>query len=228
MAVTVPQLASHEIHLWQTSLQQNPEQVAQFEALLSADERQRGQRFLSATHGRRFIVARGILRTLLGLYLNCDPRELQFSYQEFGKPYLADIDLQFNISHSDEMAVYAFTRAAEIGVDIEKVENVFKADVAKRFFSNAEYEILTALFGHDQERGFYRVWARKEAVIKAIGDGLHIPLDSFSVSLNEIEQLNFSEQSQWHLQSFLVDPSYEAAFALNAPPAKISQFIFDG
>ncbi|MES2217541.1 MAG: 4'-phosphopantetheinyl transferase superfamily protein [Pseudomonadota bacterium] len=226
MAVTAGQLAPQEVQLWQASLQRDAATVQIFETLLSEDELKRAKRFLSPVHQRRFIVARGILRTLLGRYLVCEPRALKFLYAEHGKPYIEDTDLNFNVSHSDEMAVYAFTRQAEIGVDIEKVETVFKAALAKRFFSNDEYEMLTALFGDQQERGFYRVWARKEAIIKGLGEGLHIPLDSFSVSLEVMQQLKFSENI-WHLQSFTVDPAYEAAFALSTPPKKISQMIFE-
>ena len=173
-----------------------------------------------------FVVARGVLRTLLGQYLECDPRGIQFLYTQHGKPYLANSDLHFNVSHSDEMAVYAFTRQAQIGVDIEKVENIFKHDVAQRFFSNKEYELLTALDGFTQQRGFYRIWSRKEALIKAVGEGLHIPLASFSVSLEDIEELKFPAENSWHLQSFNVDPAYEAAFAVSPSPTKISQFVF--
>jgi 4'-phosphopantetheinyl transferase len=224
--MTVKRLAPGEIHLWQASLAVAAEQVQVFAALLSADELQRAARLIAAEHQRRFIIARGILRTLLGRYLVCDPRELQFLYTEQGKPFLADTDLRFNISHSVDMAVYAFTRKVEIGIDVEKVEAVFKADVAKRFFSNAEYELLTALFGEEQQRGFYRIWARKEAVIKGIGEGLHIPLDSFSVTLQDIQQLTFAPGSEWYLQSFMVDTDFEAAFAVAQPPQNISQYIF--
>jgi 4'-phosphopantetheinyl transferase len=224
--MTVNRLAPGEIHLWQASLAIAAEQAQQFAALLSADELKRAARLIAAEHQQRFIVARGILRTLLGRYLVCDPRELQFLYTEQGKPFLADTDLRFNISHSADMAVYAFTRHAEIGVDIEKVEAVFKADVAKRFFSNSEYELLTALFGEEQQRGFYRIWARKEALIKGIGEGLHIPLDSFSVTLQDIQQITFAPGNLWYVHSFTVDADFAAAFAVAQPPQKISQYRF--
>jgi 4'-phosphopantetheinyl transferase len=147
-------LLPQEIQLWQTSLQLNEGEVQIFRALLSDDELARVERFKFDVHKRRFLVARGVLRTLLGQYLECDPRVIQFLYTQHGKPYLANTDLHFNISHSDEMAVYAFTRQAKIGVDIEKVEDVFKNDVAKRFFSHQEYQLLTALDGLEQQRGF--------------------------------------------------------------------------
>jgi 4'-phosphopantetheinyl transferase len=213
MTVALNDLASGEIQIWHASLAQEAAQVTEFSLLLSADELQRAARFIAKEHQRRF--------TVLGRYLTCDPREIQFLYTEHGKPFLADTNLRFNISHSDDMAVYAFTRANDIGVDIERVEAIFKADVAKRFFSNNEYEILTALFGEEQQRGFYRVWARKEALIKGIGEGLRIPLDSFSVNLDETQQLAFGKD-QWFLQSFSVAKEYEAAFAVAQMPLKIS------
>jgi 4'-phosphopantetheinyl transferase len=220
--VTLNGIAPGEIQIWHASLTQDAAQVQEFSALLSAAELQRAARFIAAEHQRRFTVARGVLRTLLGRYLTCDPREIQFMYTEHGKPFLADTDLRFNISHSDEIAVYAFTRTADIGVDIEKVEAIFKADVAKRFFSNDEYEILTALFGEAQQRGFYRIWARKEALIKGIGEGLKIPLDSFSVTLEDMQQLTFGKAGQWFLQSFSVNKEYEAAFAIAQAPLNVS------
>lgn len=215
-----------EIELWQVSLLVTPEQEQQYATLLNADEITRARRFHFAKHTRRFIVARAVLRILLSRYLQIPPAQIEFSYGEHGKPFLADSDWQFNLSHSDEIAVYAFTRTASIGVDVEKIEAPFKDDVAQRFFSASEYASLKELSGTTQECAFYRIWSRKEALVKALGSGLYISLSSFSVTLADQQTLTLESPTPWHIQSFNVDPDYEAAFATAQTITKVSQQKF--
>jgi 4'-phosphopantetheinyl transferase len=224
--VDITAISNHEIQLWQVSLLVTPAEEQRYALLLSADETKRAQRFHFARHARRYTVARAVLRMILSRYLNIAPNLIEFSYSEHGKPAVAATALQFNVSHSDEMAVYAFTRVADIGVDIEKVEPHFKDDLAQRFFSPGEYDALAALTGDAQVHAFYRVWSRKEALLKALGMGLHLPLASFSVSLAEQELLKFHSETPWHIQSFIVGPDYEAAFATSQTVAKISRWEY--
>lgn len=154
-------------------------------AVLSADERERAARFRHEQHARRYVVARGILRHLLGQQLERDPASIRFGYDGAGKPSIAEppgARLHFNLAHSDDLALYAFTTAGEIGVDVERVMPLPDArDIATNYFSPAEIRELA--MAPDEAEAFFRCWTRKEAFIKAIGKGFSYPLDSFSVTL---------------------------------------------
>jgi 4'-phosphopantetheinyl transferase len=157
-------------------------------AWLSADECDRAGRFVFERDRRRFIVGRARLRQLVALRLGIRPEAVEFAYGPRGKPRLssrfASADLRFNVSHSAGLAVYAFARGREVGIDVEAVRALPGADqVAARFFSRRENEAYRALDAGDRPLGFFNCWTRKEAFIKALGDGLHCPLDSFEVSL---------------------------------------------
>lgn len=220
-------LSPGEVQLWDASLAISPEEESKFLTLLSPDEIQRALRFRFPQHKRRFIAARGILRSLLGRYLNTAPQAITFLYTEHGKPYLQNTPLQFNVSHSHEMAVFAFTKACDIGVDIEKIENDFKEGVAQRYFSIEEYEQLMLLPEELRAFAFYRIWALKEALIKAIGEGLHFSLASFSVSLSDPifeVTLEGDPPATWYFQTFAVHPEYQAAFATSQAVENVSHW----
>jgi len=155
---------------------------------LVPDERQRAERFRFERDRRRFIVAHGVLRDILGRYLKCSPAQVSFSYNQYGKPALAQeseaIGLRFNMSHSHEVALYALTRAREVGVDVELLREDFASlEIAERFFSRSEVALLNSLAPELRTDGFFNCWTRKEAYIKALGEGLSHPLDRFAVSL---------------------------------------------
>lgn len=210
---------AHSIHLWRVVLKDLVAQEKELLSLLSPDEVQRAERFRFDIHRLRYLTARAMLRKILSLYTGIAAEKIIFSYGQRGKPYLRDnpLNLQFNLSHSEDMAVYALTRQDEIGVDIEKISASYKEGVAERFFSKQEYLQLTQLSKQDQIVGFYRLWSRKEAVIKALGEGLFAPLADFSVSAQEkIETLvltHAQKEYSYHLESFNVHPDYQAAFA---------------
>jgi 4'-phosphopantetheinyl transferase len=178
-------LTAHELHVWQVTLDQPEDRVAQWQALLAADERARADRFYFERDRRRYLVARGALRSILGQYLNRAPAELQLAYAAKGKPYLPDEPLHFNVAHSHEMALYAMTLVGEVGVDIEYTQrHVSDIDqIAARFFSANENAVYQALPEIERRAAFFRCWTRKEAFIKAIGEGLSHPLDRFDVTL---------------------------------------------
>jgi 4'-phosphopantetheinyl transferase len=208
------------VHLWRASLAISDADEQSFRALLNDQERERADRFYAPLHRRRFTAARGMLRTLLAQYLDVLPAALQFSYSPLKKPFLADTDLQFNVSHSDDMAVFAFTRVVPIGVDIEKMQPDFMLAVARRYFSEKELVELLALPEVEQVAAFYWLWARKEAFVKAIGQGLHFPFREFTVSLREqVETIVYDcdDYAMWHLESFAASAGYQAAFVVPAP-----------
>lgn len=183
-------------------------------ALLSSVERERASRFARARDCRRFVVARGRLKQLLGLRLGVAPHSVQLVYGPRGKPALAPAfagsGLRFNISRSDDVAAYAFAYDREIGVDVEEVRVLPDADaVVAQMFSPSENVSYVALSPRDRPLGFFQCWTRKEAFIKALGEGLHYPLDRFDVSLTPGEpgrilriESTAGSDCPWALHSF--------------------------
>jgi 4'-phosphopantetheinyl transferase len=179
-------LPRDEVHVWRARLDQ-PQRLAAFSALLASDEQARAARYRFAKDRDHFIIARGLLRTLLGRYLRLNPADISFRYSAFGKPSLTSpdaTDLRFNLSHSHGMALLVFAIGRELGVDIESVRpEVAGLRIAERYFSPAEVATLSALPERQQTDAFFNCWTRKEAYIKARGDGLSARLDQFDVSL---------------------------------------------
>jgi 4'-phosphopantetheinyl transferase len=226
-----PVLSPHDIHVWCTSLEQDSATVAALLCTLSADEQERAGRFYFARDRQHFIVGRGVLRNILGRYLGVAPPALQFSYGPKGKPHLAHEllvavpqmrDLHFNLSHSGGLALYGFTYGREIGVDIEQLRVLDDAEqIATRFFSAGEVRVFCALPATDKMQGFFNCWTRKEAYIKATGDGLSMPLDCFEVSLIPGVPARFLQidgkpvaASRWLLQELEPAPGYVAALCV--------------
>jgi 4'-phosphopantetheinyl transferase len=196
--------------------------TAQFTALLSADERERAARFAFAHLRRSFTLARGALRILLGRTLGMAPAAIRFVYGEKGKPGLAEPGrVRFNMSHSGELALIAIGLDCELGVDIERIRPLPDLqEIAARFFSREEETELMALPEDLREAAFFRCWTRKEAYIKAIGDGLSAPLDGFAVSLRDGEPARMIQiggdaaaAGAWRLHHLDVEPGYVAALA---------------
>jgi len=204
-------------------LEKDFEEIRALRKLLSDTEQRRADRFAFDRDRNRFIVARARLREMLAARLSVRPESVELTYGVHGKPALArrfaGSDLRFNVSHSDDFAVYAFSSGREIGVDIEAVRPIPDADdIAARFFSRRENEAYLALDPTDKPLGFFCCWTRKEAFIKAIGDGLYHPLDSFDVSLApgvpaEIQRVKDMPGSEcgWYLNSFSPLPGLIAA-----------------
>ena len=196
-----PVLAGNAVQVWCASLEQDEASVAAFFHTLSADEKARAQRFYFARDQRHFVVGRGVLRDILSRYLDMQPQELLFSYGPKDKPGLAPalversakaLALRFNLSHSGGLALYAFTYGREVGIDIERLRPLEDAErIARRFFSAAEVQVFCALPARLRLEGFFNCWCRKEAYIKATGDGLSMPLDRFTVSLIPGEPARF-------------------------------------
>lgn len=175
-------LGDGEVHVWAVPLTGDPSAHV---PLLSAAERDRAERYRFADHRRRYQISHGALRQILAGYLERMPGELEFRVGPRGKPYLVAAGPFFNLSHSGQLTLIA-VGAAELGIDVEKVRRLESMQkIAQRHFSSAEYAALAQLAPEAQELGFYRCWTRKEAYIKALGEGLTMALDSFEVSLAE-------------------------------------------
>jgi 4'-phosphopantetheinyl transferase len=178
---------SATVHIWYTRLDPPDSIVAQMEQTLSADEWSRLRRFHFARDARRYAVRRGVLRHLLGRYLSIPPGEVAFAYGPQQKPILAEplagTGLHFNLSDSGEMAVYAFAVEQSIGVDIEEHRDYPDArQLARDYFSPAETLWLSQQPDAQLSLAFLRCWTCKEAVVKALGDGLMAPLQEFTVA----------------------------------------------
>ena len=219
-------IQADEAHVWRVALDQPPSRVAELRTLLSADERQRAERFAFPHLARRFAVGRGALRTILGRYLGRAPAEIRFRYGPRGKPALVETPnapLRFNLSHSHELAVCVVTRGREVGVDVEWVErsSVECDRIAAAFFSPAERAALGVLPESARTAAFFDCWTRKEAYLKARGDGLAIPLDAFDVSLAPGAPAALlagrgpaADVGRWRLQALDAGPGYRAALAV--------------
>ena len=198
--------------------------------LLSDDERRRAERFVFDRDRFRFILGRTRLRQLLGARLDVAPSSIEFTYGTRGKPSLSSVfagsGLRFNVSHCGNLAVYAFAWHREIGVDVEAVAPIPDADaIAARFFSRRENATYSSLRPSERPLGFFNCWTRKEAFIKALGDGLSYSLDRFDVSLapDEPAQLLHVEsalapEDRWSMWSFSAAPGYVAAVVIDTGP----------
>jgi 4'-phosphopantetheinyl transferase len=183
-----------------------PDALDALVGLLPEMERQRARRFHFARDRRRFIVARARLRQLLAARVHAPPRSLRFSYGIHGKPVLAragvDADWRFSVSHSADIALFAFCRGRDVGIDIEAVHAVQDADaIAAQYFSPREFAAYRALAPRDRVLGFFGGWTRTEALGKALGDGLHRPPAC-------------RDPSGWRLHSFSPLAGYVAALAV--------------
>jgi 4'-phosphopantetheinyl transferase len=213
-------LKMHDVHVWHASLDQPSAVIERVHQWLSADERQRAARFRLERHRNRFVVGRGLLRNLLGCYLNVDPGDVRLAYRAHGKPYLADPKLHFNLAHSQALVLYAFTSQLEVGVDVEHIAPLPEADqIAARFFSPEECATLNTLPQEQKAEGFFTCWTRKEAYIKALTTGL-------SESLGQIHVWPFARLPQWLIKTFSPSDAYIASLAIADLNASLSFFRF--
>jgi 4'-phosphopantetheinyl transferase len=178
-------LASGQAHLWCATMRAFREQIPLLSALLSAAERQRAERFHFSEDRDHYIIRRGILRILLGRYLNTRPAEIEFRYGQWGKPEMnrASLDLHFNDSHSADLALYGVTMVCPLGADLEQIRPLPEfEELASRYFSARESALIRALAPEHRMEAFYNVWTRKEAFLKATGEGIGRNLAEVEVS----------------------------------------------
>ncbi len=176
--------------------------------LLSPDELDRAARFRLPQLRDRFIACRSFLREILAGCLNVAPAAIEFTYNAHGKPGVRG--LHFNLSHSGSMAVYAVSRTREVGIDIERVDPKFEGNIPEHFFSRAEIAGLRSLPRDAQLEAFFRCWTRKEAYLKARGEGLAIGLWSFDVSLDEPAKFLGGVEG-WSIEALECDDGYAGA-----------------
>jgi 4'-phosphopantetheinyl transferase len=226
-------LRKDNIHIWFVNLSSLVEIESRFEQILSDDERLRAQRFYHINFRRLFTLSHGVLRTLLGHYLRVPAAGIILQRGHAGKPFLDSpgYEFQFNMAHSGDMAVYAFAIDCQIGIDIEQIRSLPDLDsIASKFFAREEYAELMSLDEPLRTAGFYNCWTRKEAYIKAIGDGLSLALDSFQVSLRPKEPAALLRPSEaaadckaWRILDFSRD-GYTAAVVFDDPKRAIHQW----
>jgi len=221
-------LGVRDVHVWAADLCRTAEQIAAFELTLASDERDRAARFAFARDRNRFVAGRGVLRAILGTYLKTQPARLRFAYGSRGKPVLADLpgddDLHFNAAHSDDLLLIAVTRACAVGIDVERIRPLEDAEeLADRFFSPSEAAQLTMLPKDRRATAFFDLWTRKEACLKATGQGITELLDQIEVSFlpqDAARVIRISGDShlaqEWTLQELLPANQFKAALAAAA------------
>jgi len=203
-----PALAPGEVHVWALDLDDAP--AATLATLLDAGERRRAGAYIHAEHGRRFVAGRGLLRLLLGRYLDEAPEQLSFTCKAAGKPMLAGASrfgwLQFNVAHTGRLALYAVASGRDVGVDVEQIlAERFSLRIADTFFSPREAALIRRLAEPRRAHTFFTLWTRREALLKATGDGL-AGLDACD--------LNPDRPTRWQVQDLHVATGYAAALAV--------------
>ncbi len=237
----VPAPTLDEAHVWRADVRQMRSQLEQYTSLLSDDETRRATGLLVENDRVRFVLAHGLLRLLLGAYLALQPASLRFDTGPHGKPALtsAPDDLCFNLSHAGDQLLIAFARQRDVGVDIEPIRSRLDPQLdhdalAASFFAPQEQAALRGLTGDARAAAFYVCWTRKEAYLKATGEGLLAPLNAFRVPLTPIPPLRphlmpDSVAPQWALHDLPPIPGYAAALVVACaarPPARISCWQF--
>ena len=226
-------LSERDIHVWTLRIDAPAGIAAEFEPVLVPSEMERAARFRFDHLRRSFVIARGALRCLLGRYLSVCPASLHLDYGSKGKPGLASAGgIEFNVTHSGGLAVFAFTIGCPVGVDLEQIRPLTGIeDIASRFFCPEETVELMSLPPSERERAFFRCWTRKEAYVKATGDGLSTPLDAFRVTLRPDEPAHFVHMahdtkaaSAWTLHDLNLASDYAAALAYRERQRPLSIF----
>lgn len=215
-ATTLP-LQAQDVDVWRAALDDQPVETVRFmHTLLAPDELQRSHGFYFDRDRRRYVIGRGILRLLLSRYLDQPPPQIGFQYGPNGKPMLArgtkDPSLYFNVAHSEGLALFAFTRAGEIGIDVEAIRELPDWEqVAEAAFSPHELRQLRACPSERRRDEFFRAWTRQEAVLKALGSGLGSP--------------PVTTESAFNVYPLAAGPGFAAAIAAS-PAAKKPTELF--
>jgi 4'-phosphopantetheinyl transferase len=236
-----PQLAIDrgEVHVWRASLAVPAPELARHLEILGDDERSRAERFRFEVHRNRFVAGRGIQRLVLARYLGADPAALRYALAEHGKPALdgqwADSGVRFNVSNSENGLLIAVSRGRELGVDLEAILPVSDRDaVARRFFSVPENQVYDTIPDDVRDLAFFTCWTRKEAYIKALGEGLSMPLDRFDVTLRPGEPARLlctrgtpDEAARWTLRELDPGPGWLGALAVEGGGWALRLFDWD-
>jgi 4'-phosphopantetheinyl transferase len=224
----------HEVHVWCARLDQAIANVEWFTQTLSTDERMRAERLRFEQDRQRFILGRGLLRTILGSYLGIEPGRLHFHYGRYGKPALAEMPgtsaLRFSLAHADGLALYAISRERELGVDLEPIRRVAETEqIVDRYFAEREKAVFRALAAEKKQEAFFTYWTCKEAYLKASGEGLSRPVSHIEVRLIPGEPARLmsvdgdvKEAARWTLQVLRPAPGFVAALAVEGKGWRLS------
>ena len=222
-----PSLDAGRVDVWRATLTPEPARLAELESHLGSDELARAARFRAATHRDRFVAARGQLREVLGWTLGVSPAAVAFRYGAYGKPEVEPASpLRFNLTHAGDLALVAVTRDRRVGVDIEPLREVPDADaIVEHFFSAREIGAYRALADAVRPVAFLTCWTRKEAFVKAVGEGLSYPLDAFDVTVGPHEaaallEVRGGDADRWALHEIPAGPGHLATLAVEAAPAE--------
>lgn len=227
-------LSDNEVHVWRYRLDRPASELKTYQSLLCSTEKERMGRLRITIARNHFIVARGLLRSILAAYLSRDPSRVEFEYNEYGKPRLAprpyDKNIHFNLTHSRDIALIAVTCCHDVGIDTEYMRaNINHEAIAKRFFSPAENAALKKLNADRRREAFFHCWTCKEAFIKARGDGLRYPLCDFDVSANPDRPAQLlatrpdpGDVLRWTLMKLDAAPSFAAALVVRSQGINVS------
>lgn len=220
-----PQLSDADVHIWLIALKSPHPPLPMLRALLDADEHRRADQFRSLRDSARFVVAHAALRSILARYLSLEPEAVRFARHGSAKPALdprMGAELRFNFTHSHDLALCALSRSREVGIDLEQIQpDVSYEAIATTFFSNREQHALASLPPTQRSRGFYHCWTRKEALVKALGVGLTLPLQGFDVTPLPGVPAALSEShfimdghANWSIRDIELNDRYVAALAV--------------
>ncbi|MEA5537232.1 4'-phosphopantetheinyl transferase family protein [Crocosphaera sp. XPORK-15E] len=219
-----------DVNLWCMNLDLSKDQVDERFHILNDQEQIKAKRFQFEQHQRRFIVARSTLKIILSRYLNIPPDQITFEYSPLGKPKLSNEinsqKIEFNLSHSQELAIYGITCDRLIGVDVEYIRPMPDAEqLAKRFFCPQEAEKINTLSSPDKDKAFFQLWTAKEAYLKATGEGISGGLDKVEIFLDSPLQL--INLPHWQLLSFTPQTDYLAAIVVAGNLGNVSYWKAD-
>lgn len=216
-------LPDNEVQVWCASLDEQLTHLHALDSILSPEERERAVKFHFERDSNRFIVGRGLLRVILSRYLSVDPAYVELDYGSWGKPQLKTVNcdriLEFSLSHSANLVLYAFSWNRRVGVDIEYIRPISEIDsIVRQFFSSRERVVMRSLSPVKRIEAFFAAWTCKEAYLKAIGEGLTETFSQIEVSLAPGEPAklvsiygNKWKAVRWHLEAFEPAPNYLAA-----------------
>ena len=213
-----------EAHVWRARLDVPEDELDALAAALADDERARAERRVFPHHRRRALASRGLLRAVLAAYLECSPAEVPLAVGPHGKPRLAAGDLELNLAHADDLALVAVARGRPVGVDLERIDRRIEIDaIAERFFAPGERAALAALPEGYRAATFFEIWTRKEAYLKARGDGLNADLAAFAVSPGPAPRLDpigdAADADGWTLHGLEPAPGFVGALCVRGRDA---------
>lgn len=225
----ITELEDDEAHIWFVNKKRHQDRYNFYWELLTNEEQKKANHFRFNKDKTCFVIARAILRILLGNYLDQAPESIVFDAIKNGKPFVAnEKNVQFNISHSEDCILLAFVKKNAVGIDVEYTKRPVEVEtIARSFFSEEEASSLLALDKSYHKQAFYNCWTRKEAFIKALGNGLAFPLNQFVVSLDSEKRAELlatkwdvKEKEKWVLKSIQLKENYIGAIAIKGKVEK--------